>query len=99
MSGPKKKSGKALSPDEAALILRTFNITQAGNFLDEATRQHTGANIFHLNGTFCEVARKLSSQSTSCRYALKLSGKNCYRSGSGASIRTRMTRSSLTGTG
>jgi uncharacterized protein YyaL (SSP411 family) len=61
---------QALRPDEAALILKTFNITQAGNFLDEATRQHTGANIFHLNGTFCEVARhvKLSEHELQVRF-------------------------------
>ena len=61
---------KALRPDEAALIRKVFNITQAGNFLDEATRQHTGANIFHLNGTFCEVARnvKLSEHELQIRF-------------------------------
>jgi len=49
----------ALLPDEAELIIRLFNIKKTGNFHDEATGQNTGANIFHLTGSFCESAHAL----------------------------------------
>ena len=46
----------ALRPDEADLIIRLFTVSKEGNFHDEATGQNTGANIFHLTGSFCESA-------------------------------------------
>jgi len=49
----------ALRPDEADLIIRLFTVSREGNFHDEATGQNTGANIFHLTGSFCESAHGL----------------------------------------
>jgi uncharacterized protein YyaL (SSP411 family) len=43
-----KELQEVLSPEEFELVYRTFNITDIGNFHDEATGAQTGANIFHL---------------------------------------------------
>ncbi|WP_412062607.1 thioredoxin domain-containing protein [Rubrivirga sp. IMCC45206] len=37
-----------LGPDDAALAASVWGATDAGNYLDEATRQRTGANVLHL---------------------------------------------------
>jgi uncharacterized protein YyaL (SSP411 family) len=39
---------EGLSPEEVEQAVRLFNVQPDGNFLDEAARQKTGANILHL---------------------------------------------------
>lgn len=38
---------RLLKPDEAEQIMHTFNLSEGGNYLDEATRQRTGNNILY----------------------------------------------------
>ena len=40
---------RLLKSDEAEQIAHIFNLSEGGNYLDEATRQRTGNNIFYLN--------------------------------------------------
>ena len=42
---------KALAPEEADFIIKVFNITENGNFTDEAGGSKTGRNILHLHRT------------------------------------------------
>lgn len=50
-----------LSDDEAGFFISAFNLNTEGNFLDEATRQRTGANIPHLSGPLSGEKRELAS--------------------------------------
>ncbi len=54
-----------LSPEEAELARTVFNLEEAGNYLDEATRKKTGLNILYLGDALadhkfmCGISRKL----------------------------------------
>ena len=55
-----------LSREDLDIVLKSFNILEEGNFLEEATREKTGNNIFHikdseedLKGRFDEIREKL----------------------------------------
>ena len=39
---------KILDKQEAELFIKTFNTEKEGNYIEESTREKTGANIFHL---------------------------------------------------
>ena len=43
---------EVLLPEELEFVYQTYNITDAGNFHDEASGVQTGANIFHLTEAF-----------------------------------------------
>lgn len=49
-----------LDSDDAALFEAVYNISDDGNYLDEATRQPTGLNIIHRTKPFGELAGILS---------------------------------------
>jgi len=55
---------KALTPQEAAIWNRVYSVESEGNFFDEATKEKTGANIFHLKKPLREWATqmKMSNQ-------------------------------------
>ena len=40
---------KVLDQKETELIINTYNITESGNYLEEATGRKTGKNVLHLN--------------------------------------------------
>ena len=44
----RKELQEVLSPEELEFVYQIYNITDEGNFHDEATGKLTGANIFHL---------------------------------------------------
>jgi uncharacterized protein len=46
----------ALEPDDAAWATHIWNVTEAGNFNDEATGQPAGRNILHLQHSYEELA-------------------------------------------
>jgi uncharacterized protein YyaL (SSP411 family) len=50
---------KALTPQEAAIWNRVYSVETGGNFFDEAKRQKTGNNIFHLKQPLHEWAMQL----------------------------------------
>jgi hypothetical protein len=50
---------KVLTPQEADLWNRVYSVEADGNFFDEAKRQKTGANIFHLKLPLDEWAAQL----------------------------------------
>jgi uncharacterized protein YyaL (SSP411 family) len=45
----KSELDKVLDQKEIELIINTYNITESGNYLEEATRRKTGKNILYLN--------------------------------------------------
>ncbi len=49
--------GKALSFDDAHLAAAFYNFADGGNFIDQATRERTGANIPHTRQPLSEFAR------------------------------------------
>jgi uncharacterized protein YyaL (SSP411 family) len=51
---------KALAPEEADFIKKTFNITEEGNFTDEAGGGRTGRSILHLSEPLPDIANELS---------------------------------------
>ena len=44
----KEELEKILDKDELELVIKIFNIEEAGNYLEEASRRKTGKNILHL---------------------------------------------------
>jgi uncharacterized protein YyaL (SSP411 family) len=62
---------RILSPEEADLVIRVFNMEKDGNFLDESTKTKTGANILHLQKPLSEIASdlKISEQEIQDRWA------------------------------
>lgn len=48
-----------LGEEDAELICRIYNVRSEGNFVDEATRQKTGANILHLKSSSAEISDEL----------------------------------------
>jgi uncharacterized protein YyaL (SSP411 family) len=49
---------EVLTPAEAELAIEVFNLTEKGNYHDEATGQRTGKNIPHLTKSFRELAHE-----------------------------------------
>ena len=57
-----KELKEILNKDELALIVKTFQVEEKGNFLDESTKEKTGRNILHrkdLNDFFVPGVQKL----------------------------------------
>ena len=50
----------ALAPEEADFIIQVFNVTESGNFTDEAAGHQTGRNILHLIKPLPEIAAGLN---------------------------------------
>ncbi|NGP89339.1 thioredoxin domain-containing protein [Fodinibius halophilus] len=49
---------EVLPTPEAELAIEVFNLTEEGNYNDEATGQRTGKNILHLNSSIAELAHE-----------------------------------------
>jgi uncharacterized protein YyaL (SSP411 family) len=47
---------EALAPEEADLVIKVFNITEGGNFLEDATEAEIGRSILHLSHPISEAA-------------------------------------------
>ena len=50
---------EVLKKKEADFLIKLFNVEKTGNFLEEATREKTGANIMHLKKSLSETAMDL----------------------------------------
>ena len=55
----KSEIRRVLDREEADFISRVFNISEKGNFREEATDRSTGSNIFHLDKSIREIASDL----------------------------------------
>ncbi len=53
----------ALGDDDAALVSRVYACTDEGNFVEEASRHRTGANILHLESPLAHHSRTLGIES------------------------------------
>ncbi len=49
---------EALTPDEAKIALKVFNVNNQGNFQDQLSQEFTGENILHLTKSWAELARE-----------------------------------------
>lgn len=67
-----------LGEREGELFIKVFNLTPAGNFLDEATKKKTGDNIPHLTKTLAESARELGIEESDLRKRLEASRRKLF---------------------
>ena len=56
----KKEVEEVLGPKEAEIIIKAFEISKVGNFLEESTGNVTGKNIFHLEKPLAEISSELN---------------------------------------
>jgi len=61
-----------LDKGEAELIKKVFNIEEAGNYLEEATKKKTGSNILHLKESLSNLARELNFEEQDLRVKLEV---------------------------
>ena len=59
-----------LSPAQAALAIEVFNVTEKGNYKDEATGRQTGKSILHLQQSINELAEERNMDSSQLRKEL-----------------------------
>ncbi len=50
---------KIRDKEDAAIATKVFNIERSGNYLDEATKQKKGLNIFHLKDSLANISKEL----------------------------------------
>ena len=50
---------QALSPQEAEIVIKAFNVQPEGNFAEESNGRKSARNIFHLKEELSELAKKL----------------------------------------
>ena len=62
---------KILSPKDASFFMKIFGFEKSGNFLDEATKEKTGANIPHLDKSLDEYAIDYSEDPETFRKKIK----------------------------
>ena len=55
----KSEIQRVLDREEADFISRVFNVSEKGNFKEEATDRSTGSNIFHLDKSIQKIASEL----------------------------------------
>ncbi len=60
-----------LDKDEADLIKKVFNIEEAGNYLEEASKKKTGSNILHLKESLSSLAKELNFEEQDLRVKLE----------------------------
>ncbi len=61
---------ETLSGEEADLVATVYNIEDEGNFLEEASRRRTGANILHMGATIPDLASELGAPEKNLRAKL-----------------------------
>jgi uncharacterized protein YyaL (SSP411 family) len=53
----KEEIENLLGKDDAELFMKVYNVTEIGNYLEEASREKTGKNILHLTLNLDEVSK------------------------------------------
>ena len=69
---------QVLDPEDANLVIQTYNVRQDGNFEEEATRQKTGENILYLGRSFQEVAADLGMDEANLRKRLEVARRKLF---------------------
>jgi uncharacterized protein YyaL (SSP411 family) len=69
---------EVLEEKEADLLIQLFNVEKDGNFLEEATREKTGANIMHLKKSLSELAVDLNISEQDLRDRLALARQKLF---------------------
>ena len=62
-----------LAPEELDAFNTVYNVSEEGNYQDEATRRKTGKNILHMKRTMAEYASELEVAEASLRTMLRQS--------------------------
>ena len=64
---------EVLAPEELEAFNTVYNVSEEGNYQDEATRRKTGKNILHMKRTMAEYALELLVAEGSLRKMLEQS--------------------------
>lgn len=67
-----------LDGDNARLVIDVYNLTEDGNFLDEASGEKTGSNIFHLTSNIEEISSRLGLSREDLQKRLEDSRKKLF---------------------
>ncbi|MFX1399492.1 MAG: thioredoxin domain-containing protein [Promethearchaeota archaeon] len=68
-----------LEKDEAELAIEIFNITDTGNYLEEATRSRIGNNILYLKEDLLSLSKKLGIAEDTFKDKLEVIRKKLFR--------------------
>ncbi len=69
---------RVLDEDAAALIIRAYNVTEEGNFHEEATGLRTGANVLHLRAPLDALAASFDMAEDTLRARLESAQKQLF---------------------
>jgi uncharacterized protein YyaL (SSP411 family) len=67
-----------LGEEDAGLLIDLFNVEPDGNFLEEATRERTGANILHLRKPVAELAEEIGLAEPALRERLEAARQKLF---------------------
>lgn len=73
-----KEIENILSKKDASIISKVFNLSEKGNFMEEATREQTGNNIFYLTKTIASLAGELKISPDSLKDLLEKARLKLY---------------------
>jgi uncharacterized protein YyaL (SSP411 family) len=62
---------EALEEREADLAVEVFNVEESGNYIDEATRSHTGRNILYIDRQLENITLQAGLQAEELRFTLE----------------------------
>ena len=69
-----------LGPSDAGLVIKVFNITKDGNFIDQAINERPGTNILHLDQSLEQTAAVLNMATQNLHDSLKASLQKLFAS-------------------
>ncbi len=67
----KKGLQKCLAEEEFEIVTKVYNIEDSGNYIDQVTGKHTGANILHLNKQIKTITEELNIKKSELQSRLK----------------------------
>jgi uncharacterized protein YyaL (SSP411 family) len=70
--------GKVLSPEEAQLIIKLFNVEKEGNFSDSVTGEEPGTNILHLKRPIEDIATEFKTTEEELKRRIESARKKLF---------------------
>jgi len=74
-----KELGEVLNPDDAAFIMRVYNVTAQGNFVDEVSTHPTGVNILYPEKTLADISTDLGTAPSNLQERLENIRQHLFR--------------------
>ena len=69
---------QTLTPGEADLAVKVFNVDMAGNYIEEATGRRTGRNILHMARSMAEIASHVDLFELEARHRLETAREKLF---------------------